>query len=145
MRPCRTFGHIGAESAVPVRWSMREMGQRRINPWFSPRFSPWTFAGDLVIANMQIGTVLWYRLGTPSSEAERSRMVVEKMTAVWNGAFEAQKAALRLACDVTLGKMSIGRAAVIPVELGAAATKPAPKALKASAKPLAKRKTPKRS
>lgn len=117
------------------------MGQHR----FNALFSPWSLAGDLVVANMQIGVVLWYRLGTPSSEAERSRMVVEKITAAWSGAFEAQKTALRLARDVTLGKMSIGRAAVSPVELATTASKPALKTLKANTSRLTKRKTPRRS
>jgi hypothetical protein len=86
------------------------------------RFNPWIFAGDLVVANMQIGAVL-----------------NEKIAAASSGVFEAQKAALRLSRDVTLGKVSPERVAHAAAELGAAASKPALKAVKANAKRLSKR------
>jgi hypothetical protein len=110
---------------------MGEMGQRRFNPW--------TFAGDLMVANMQIGAVLWHRLSSPQSGAEKSRMVAEKIAAASSGVFEAQKAALRLSRDMTLGKVSRSRAANAAAELGAAASKPGMKTLKANAKRLGKR------
>ena len=103
------------------------------------RFDPWSFAGDLMIANMQFGAVLWERLSSQQSEAEKSRMVSEKIAAASSGVFEAQKAALRISRDVALGKMPIGRAASVPSELAAAAVKPALKTLKANAKRLGKR------
>ena len=106
------------------------MGQRRFNPW--------TFAGDLVVANMQIGAVLWHRLSQPQSGAEKSRMVTEKTAAASSGAVEAQKAALRLSRDIALGKVSPGRAASGAAEIGAAASKPGRKTLKANAKRLGK-------
>jgi hypothetical protein len=103
------------------------------------RFNPWIFAGDLVVANMQIGAVLWHRLSSPQSGAEKSRMINEKIAAASSGVFEAQKAALRLSRDVTLGKVSPERVAHAAAELGAAASKPALKAVKANAKRLSKR------
>ena len=108
------------------------------------RFNPWIFAGDLVVANMQIGAVLWHRLSSPQSAAEKSRMIREKVAAASNGVFEAQKAALRLSRDVTLGKVSAGRSASACAELGAAALKPARKTLKANARRLSKRRARKR-
>jgi hypothetical protein len=103
------------------------------------RFNPWIFAGDLVVANMQIGAVLWHRLASPQSRAERARMVNEKVAAASSGVFEVQKAALRLSRDVALGKVSGERAACAAAELGAAAAKPALKTVKANAKRLGKR------
>ncbi|MFN3350593.1 hypothetical protein [Pseudorhodoplanes sp.] len=108
-------------------------------------FNPWIFAGDLMVANMQIGAVLWHRLAAPQSGAERARMVNEKVAAASSGVFEAQKAALRLSRDAALGTMSPARAALAAAELGEAATKPARKTLKANARRLGKRsprKTP---
>jgi hypothetical protein len=103
------------------------------------RFNPWIFAGDLVVANMQIGTVLWHRLSSPQSDAEKSRMISEKIAAASSGVFEAQKAALRLSRDVALGKVSHKRAAHAATALGAAAAQPALKTVKANAKRLSKR------
>ena len=103
------------------------------------RFDPWAFAGDLMIANMQIGAVLWQRLSSPQSESEKSRMLSEKIAAASSGVFEAQKAALRISRDVALGKMPIHRSASVPSELAAAAATPALKTLKANAKRLGKR------
>ena len=103
------------------------------------RFNPWIFAGDLVVANMQVGAVFWHRLSSPQSGAEKARMVNEKIAAASSGVFEAQKAALRLSRDVTLGKVSAGRSASACAELGAAALKPGLKTLKANAKRLSKR------
>ena len=104
-----------------------------------PRFNPWIFAGDLVVANMQIGAVLWHRLASPQSGAEKARMINEKVAAASSGAFAAQKATLRLSRDVALGKVSGERAAAAAAELGAAAAKPALKTVKANAKRLRKR------
>jgi hypothetical protein len=83
--------------------------------------------------------VLWHRLASPQSRAEKSRMFGEKVAAASSGAFEAQKAALRLSRDVALGKVSSDRAACAAAELGAAAAKPALKTVKANAKRLRKR------
>jgi hypothetical protein len=107
------------------------MGHQRFNPWF--------FAGDLVVANMQIGAVLWHRLASPQSAAEKSRMIGEKVAAASSGVFEAQKAALRLSRDIALGKVSSKRAAHAAAEVGAAAVKPALKTVKSNAKRLSKR------
>jgi hypothetical protein len=107
------------------------MGQRPFNPWI--------FAGDLMVANMQIGAVLWRRLASPQSKAERSRMISEKVAAASSGMFEAQKAALRLSRDAALGKVSPERAAHAAAELGAAAVKPALKTVKGNARRLNKR------
>lgn len=99
------------------------------------RFNPVTFVGDLMIANMQLGTVLWHRLASPQSEAERSRMITEKVAAASSGAFEAQKAALRMSCDLALGKLP---ATGTGLEVAEAAMKPALKTMKANAKRLSK-------
>lgn len=109
-----------------------------------PRFNPWFFAGDLVVANMQAGAVLWHRLSSPQGGAEKARMINEKVAAASSGAFEAQKAALRLSRDVSLGKVSPERAASAAAEIGAAASKPALKTMKANAKRLGKRSPRKR-
>lgn len=109
------------------------------------RFNPWMFAGDLFVANMQIGAVLWHRLSSPQSDAEKARMISEKIAAASSGAFAAQKAAMRLSRDVALGKVSPGRAAHVAAELGAAASRPALKTVKANAKRLRKRGRRKRS
>ncbi|HWV52661.1 hypothetical protein [Pseudorhodoplanes sp.] len=103
------------------------------------RFNPWIFAGDLVVANMQIGAVLWHRLAAPQTSVERARMISEKVAAASSGVFETQKAALRLSRDISLGKVSATRMACAPAELGAAASKPALKTVKANAKRLGKR------
>lgn len=103
------------------------------------RFNPWIFAGDLVVANMQMSAVLWHRLASPQSGAEKARMINEKIAAASSGVFEAQKAALRLSRDVTFGKVSPERAAHAVAELGAAASKPGLKTVKANAKRLGKR------
>lgn len=103
------------------------------------RFNPWLFAGDLMVANMQIGAVLWHRLASPQGGAEKVRMINEKVAAASSGVFEAQKAALRLSRDVALGKVSTERAAHAAAELGAAAAKPALKTVRANAKRLSKR------
>ncbi len=103
------------------------------------RFNPWLFAGDLFVANMQVGAVLWHRLSSPQSDAEKARMVSEKIAAATSGAFEVQKAAMRLSRDVALGNVSPGRAAQAAAELGAAAAKPALRTVKANAKRLRKR------
>lgn len=108
------------------------------------RFNPWIFAGDLVVANMQASAVLWHRLSSPQGKAEKSRMISEKVAAASSGVFEAQKAALRLSRDVALGKVSGERAACAAAEVGAAASKPAMKTVKANAKRLGKR-SPKKS
>lgn len=108
------------------------------------RFNPWIFAGDLMVANMQMGAVLWHRMSSPQSAAEKARMINEKVAAASSGVFEAQKAALRLSRDVALGKVSGERAAHAAAELGAAAVKPALKTVKSNAKRLSKR-SPKKS
>ncbi len=104
------------------------------------RFNPWIFAGDLVVANMQMGAVLWRRLSSPVSGTEKSRMITEKIAAASSGVFAAQKAALRMSRDITLGKMSRERSANAPAELAAAAVKPALKTLKANSRRLSKRR-----
>jgi hypothetical protein len=104
------------------------------------RFNPWVFAGDLMVANMQIGAVLWHRLASPQTGAEKARMINEKIAAASSGVFEAQKAALRLSRDVALGKAPAARSAAACAELTAAAVKPALKTLKANEKRLSKRR-----
>lgn len=99
-------------------------------------FNPFIFAGDMMVANMQIGTVLWHRLSAPQSDAETSRMVSEKIAAASRGVFEAQKAALRLSHDMMFGRVSAGQAVA---DIGAAAAKPARTTLNANAKRLGKR------
>jgi len=98
-------------------------------------FNPVTFVGDLMIANMQMSTVLWHRLSSPQSEAERSRMITEKVAAASSGVFEAQKASLGLSRDIALGKSPATGAAL---ELAEAGMKPALKTMKANAKRLSK-------
>lgn len=110
------------------------MGQ----PRFNAIFNPWVFAGDLVVANMQAGAVVWHRLAAPSDSAEKARMINEKIAAASSGVFEAQKAMLRLSRDVVLRRVSAGRAAGAAAEVGAAAVKPALKTVKANAKRLRK-------
>ena len=106
------------------------------------RFNPVTFLGDLMIANMQLSTVLWHRLSSLQSETERSRMMTEKVAAASSGAFEMQKAGLRLSRDIALGKLPATGAACMPSELAEAAVKPALKTLKANAKRLSKPRKP---
>jgi hypothetical protein len=102
-------------------------------------FNPWVFAGDLLVANMQAGAVLWHRLARPQGGAEKARMINEKIAAASSGVFEAQKAMLRLSRDVALRRMPAARAACAAAEVGAAAAKPALKTVKANAKRLRKR------
>jgi hypothetical protein len=108
-------------------------------------FNPWIFAGDLFAANMQVATVLWHRLSSPQSDAEKARMISEKIAATSSGAFEVQKAALRLSRDAARGKVSPGRSAHAAAELGAAASRPALKTVRANAKRLRKRSRRKKS
>jgi hypothetical protein len=74
-----------------------------------PRFNPWIFAGDLVVANMQAGAVLWHRFASPQGGAATARMINETI------------------------------AAATAAEPGTAAATPAPKTVKANAKRLRKR------
>ncbi|MDT3684548.1 MAG: hypothetical protein RO009_05845 [Pseudorhodoplanes sp.] len=108
-------------------------------------FNPWIFAGDLFVANMHATAVLWHRLSSPQGDAEKARMISEKIAAASSGAFEMQKAALRLSRDAALGKVSPGRAAHVAAELGAAASRPALKTVRANAKRLRKRSKRKKS
>ena len=82
------------------------------------RFNPVTFVGDLIIANMQMSTVLWHRLASSQSEAERSRMITENVAAASSGVFEAQKARLGLSRDIALGKSPATGAALELAEGG---------------------------
>lgn len=118
------------------------MGQR-FSSLSSSHFNPWTFAGDLMVANMQASAVLWHRLSAPQGDAEKARMINEKIAAASSGIFESQKAMLRLSRDVALRRLSAGRAACATAEIGAAAAKPALKTVKANARRLRKRSAPK--
>jgi hypothetical protein len=103
-------------------------------------FNPFTFAGDLMIANMQVSAVLWQRLSSRQSEAERSRMISEKIAAASSGVIEAQKAALRMWCDIASGKATWSRSVSAPSQLSEAAITPGLRTLKANAKRLGKQK-----
>src|SRR5687767_6198224 len=86
------------------------------------------FAAEVGLAGMHTFMTLWYRLpmfaaGTAPSEV--GRMVSEKAAAVFEGVWDAQIEALRIAGEAATGRLRLDDLAGAPADIVAAGLRPA--------------------
>lgn len=101
------------------------------------------FAAELGLAGMHTFVTLCYRLpmfataGKP--DAEMGRMVAEKAAAAFEGAWDAQVEALRIAGAAATGQLHIAELANAPAQIAAAGLRPAFRRVKANSQRLRRR------
>jgi hypothetical protein len=100
------------------------------------------FATEVGLAGIHTFMTLWYRLpmfaaGTVPSEL--GRMVSEKAAAAFEGAWDAQIEALRIAGAAATGRLQLSDLAAAPADIAAAGLRPAFRRVKANSKRLHRR------
>jgi hypothetical protein len=85
------------------------------------------------------------RMPSAAVRREMARMVLEKAGAAVAGAFDGQKAALRLSADALAGKLKPSDMAVAPATVAVASLKPAFRKVRSNSKRLSRRRVSVRS
>jgi hypothetical protein len=101
-------------------------------------------ATDMSMAGFHTGITLWYRLpmmaaafassGKPDSEM--TRMVSEKVAAVFEGAIDAQRETMKFVAAAATGQLKFDDIAGAPVTIAAAGLRPAFRTVKANSRRL---------
>jgi hypothetical protein len=81
------------------------------------------------------------RMPSAATRREMARMVLEKAGAAVAGAFDGQKAALRLSADALAGKLKPTDMAAAPAEIAMASLKPAFRRVRSNSKRLGRKRT----
>lgn len=103
------------------------------------------FATEVGLAGMHTYMTLWYRLPMFASgtvPAEFGRMVSEKAAAAFEGAWDAQVEALRIAGRAATGRLQLEDLAEAPADIAAAGLRPAFRRVKANSRRLHRRRSP---
>src|SRR5688572_2627047 len=105
-----------------------------------------SFAAEIGLAGIHTFATLCYRLpmcaafaSTGRRHTELGRMVGEKAAAMFEGAWDAQVEALRLASDAATGRLHPTDLAEAPSRIAAAGLRPALRRVKANSKRLQRR------
>jgi hypothetical protein len=101
-------------------------------------------AGDLGMAGFHAGITLWYRLPMMATafatagkaDGEMTRMVGEKIAAVFEGAVDAQVETMKMAAAAVTGRLTVDDVAGACVTIAAAGLRPALRRVKANSRRL---------
>ena len=100
------------------------------------------FATEIGLAGMHTFMTLWYRLpmfAAGMAPSELGRMMSEKAAAAFEGAWDAQVEALRIAGQAATGRLQFDDLAGAPADIAAAGLRPAFRRVKANSKRLHRR------
>ncbi len=101
-------------------------------------------ATEVGLAGTHTFMTLWYRLpmfAAGTAPSELGRMVSEKAAAAFEGAWDAQVEALRIAGQAATGRLQLDELAGAPADIMAAGLRPAFRRVKANSKRLHRRGT----
>ena len=99
-------------------------------------------ATEVGLAGLHTFMTLWYRLpmfAAGTAPSELGRMVSEKAAAAFEGAWDAQVEALRIAGQAATGRLQLDELAGAPADIVAAGLRPAFRRVKANSKRLHRR------
>ncbi len=100
------------------------------------------FAAEVGLAGMHTFMTLWYRLpmfAAGMAPSELGRMVSEKAAAAFEGVWDAQIEALRIAGEAATGRLQLDDLAGAPADIVAAGLRPAFRRVKANSRRLHRR------
>ncbi len=99
-------------------------------------------ATEVGLAGMHTFMTLWYRLpmfAAGTAPSEFGRMMSEKAAATFEGAWDAQVEALRIAGEAATGRLQLADLADAPADIVAAGLRPAFRRVKANSRRLHRR------